>query len=92
MNGAQPALVIVSSGTSEETLAEDFTSRVVLDEERRLADAFGARGTPMAVSLAPDGTVASEVAAGAEAVLDLLGDEAVPELVLQDSNRRPSVP
>ena len=78
LNGAQSALVIASSGTPEETLAEDFSSRVVLDDERRLADAFGARGTPMAVSLAPDGTVASEVAAGAEAVLDLLEDEAAP--------------
>jgi hypothetical protein len=38
----------------------------------RIGGLFGARGTPMAVRLAADGTIASPVAAGRDAIAALL--------------------
>jgi thiol-disulfide isomerase/thioredoxin len=78
VNGAGPALVIVSSGDREATAAERFASPVLLDAEQRLAGALGAHGTPMAVLVGPDGRVASPVAAGATGVMELLTPVAVP--------------
>jgi peroxiredoxin len=72
VDGKGPALVIASSGGREATAAEGFSSTVLLDRDQVLASAFGAHGTPMAVLLTADGTVASRVAAGADAVTDLL--------------------
>jgi thiol-disulfide isomerase/thioredoxin len=70
-NGEGPRLVVVSSGDEESTRAEGFTSLVLLDGDYRAAAAFGAHGTPMGVLLDADGRVASNVAAGADAVLEL---------------------
>ncbi|MGZ4383938.1 MAG: MauE/DoxX family redox-associated membrane protein [Gaiellaceae bacterium] len=67
----RPALVVVSSGDQEATRADGFLSPVLLDESFEVAQAFGAGGTPMAVLVAADGTVASPLAAGADAVLEL---------------------
>lgn len=77
VNGSGPSLVIASSGDHASTAAEGFSSTVVLDHDRLLADAFGAHGTPMAVLLGSDGTVASLVAAGVDGVMDLLAPLAV---------------
>lgn len=70
-SGHGPRLVIVSSGDAEENRAEGFRSTVLLDAEYAAGTAFGAGGTPMAVLLDAEGRVASPVAAGAQAVLDL---------------------
>jgi len=70
-NGATPRLVVVSSGDVEATRAEGFRSTVLLDPEYAAGTAFGAGGTPMAVLVGADGRVASNVVAGAEAVLEL---------------------
>jgi thiol-disulfide isomerase/thioredoxin len=70
-NGVHPRLVIVSSGDAESTRAEGFRSLVLLDEEFAAGTAFEANGTPMAVLVDAEGRVASNVAAGAAAVLDL---------------------
>jgi thiol-disulfide isomerase/thioredoxin len=71
-----PRLVVVSSADARETRADGFSSQVVLDPRRAAATAFGAAGTPMAVLLGRDGTVASPLAAGAAAVLELAGPPA----------------
>jgi thiol-disulfide isomerase/thioredoxin len=68
-----PALVVVSSGEAEATAAEGFVSRVLLDSEFEAGGAFGAGGTPMAVRIDAHGSVASPLAAGADAVFVLLG-------------------
>ncbi len=73
-NGA-PELVVVSSGDEESTRAEGFRSLVLLDERYEAGGAFGAGGTPMAVLLDAEGRVASEVVAGADAVLAIAGVE-----------------
>ena len=70
-NGATPELVVVSSGSAEATRADGFRSRVLLDQDFAAGAEFGVSGTPMAVRLDADGRVASGVAAGADAVLDL---------------------
>ena len=72
----KPQLVVVSFGDAESTRAEGFGSPVLLDEGFTLGNALGASGTPMAVLLDADGRIASEVAAGADAVLELAGAEA----------------
>ncbi|MFN8221765.1 MAG: TlpA family protein disulfide reductase [Gaiellales bacterium] len=68
-----PRLVIVSSGDREDTAGEGFRSPVLLDRSFAAGTAFDATGTPMGVMLGGDGRVASEVAAGADAVFTLLG-------------------
>jgi len=73
VNGAGPRLVVISSGDAASTRAEGFRSLVLLDEEFAAGSAFEANGTPMAVLVDAEGRIASSVAAGADAVFDLIG-------------------
>jgi hypothetical protein len=66
-------LVVVSSGDAAATTQEGFASRVLLDADFEAGAAFSAGGTPMAVRIDSEGNVASPLAAGAGAVLTLLG-------------------
>ena len=50
-----------------------LSTRVVLDHHFAAGRAFGASGTPSAVLVDAEGRIASEVAVGAPAVLDLAG-------------------
>jgi thiol-disulfide isomerase/thioredoxin len=68
-----PALLVVSAGTREANEAMGLTSLVVLDQQFATGRAFGAGGTPSAVLVDAEGKVASEVAVGAPAVLELAG-------------------
>jgi thiol-disulfide isomerase/thioredoxin len=59
------------SGTVEEAQAEAASHElrnVLLDDELHLYNALEANGTPSALLIAPDGTIASWVASGSEAV------------------------
>jgi thiol-disulfide isomerase/thioredoxin len=76
IDGKGPQLVVISSGSADETREEGFRSRVLLDEEFSAGSAFQANGTPMAVLIDGEGRIASNVAAGAEAVLALAGHTA----------------
>jgi methylamine dehydrogenase accessory protein MauD len=67
-----PRLLVVSTGTKEANEGMGISSTVVLDRGFSAGRAFGAAGTPSAVLVDADGRVASEVAEGASAVLDLL--------------------
>ena len=66
-----PKLLLVTRGTAEENRALGLRSTMVLDQEFRMGRAFGANGTPMGVLIDAQGRMASEVVAGAEAVLAL---------------------
>ena len=66
-----PRLLVVSRGTAEENRALGLAAPVLLDDEFAAGQAFGANGTPQAVLIGPDGTVASPLAAGAVNVLNL---------------------
>ena len=68
-----PKLLVVSTGTVAENLAMGLHSTVVLDQNFSVGSAFGANGTPMAVLVDEEGNIASELAAGAPAVLALAG-------------------
>lgn len=70
-----PTLLVVSSGSAEETNANGFRSPVVLDESFEVATSFGASATPMAVLIDEHGKIASPIVAGAEAVFALTGGE-----------------
>ena len=68
-----PKLLVVSSGTVAQNVAMGLRSTVVLDQNFSVGSAFGANGTPMAVLVDEEGKMASELAAGAPAVLALAG-------------------
>ena len=70
-NGS-PRLVVISSGSEDETRAEGFSSTVILDSTHAVGHAFGAAGTPMAVLLDRAGRVSTPLAAGEHAVFSLL--------------------
>jgi methylamine dehydrogenase accessory protein MauD len=67
-----PKLLIVSTGTEEANREMGLSSPVVLDEQLSVGRAFGARGMPSAVLIDEQGHIASELAAGAPAVLALV--------------------
>jgi hypothetical protein len=72
-NGApSPALVVVSSGSPEESAALGFAAPVLLDERFALARALGASGTPSAVVVDRHGQAGTPVLVGANAILDAL--------------------
>lgn len=70
-----PKVLVVSTGTVEANKALGLQSTVVLDEGFAVAPKFGATGTPMAVLVDAEGNIASELAAGAPAVLALAGSD-----------------
>jgi peroxiredoxin/uncharacterized membrane protein YphA (DoxX/SURF4 family) len=67
-----PQLLVISGGSAEQMRADGLRSRVVLDPDSEAMRAFAASGTPMGV-LVEDGRIASPLAAGAAAVLELAG-------------------
>jgi thiol-disulfide isomerase/thioredoxin len=66
-----PRILVVSTGTVEANQALGLQSPVLLDQDFSAGRAFNANGTPMAVLVDADGKIASEVAAGAPAVMAL---------------------
>jgi len=71
----QLTIVLISRGTIKENfvnVARNSLGRVLLQQEREVAEAYGANVTPTAVIVSPDGKIASAVAAGADQIRDLL--------------------
>ncbi len=68
-----PKLVVVSTGDAAANRAMGLRSPVLIDDAFGVANAFGAPGTPSAVLVDDAGRIASEVAVGAAAVLELAG-------------------
>jgi peroxiredoxin len=70
-NGA-PKLLVVSTDSEADNKAMGLRSTVVLDKSgMSVGSKFGAGGTPMAVLIDAEGKIASELGAGAPAVLEL---------------------
>jgi peroxiredoxin len=65
-------LAIVSAGRDDELIARGLRAPFLIDERGEIGRSFGASGTPMAVRIAADGTIASDVAAGKSAIETLL--------------------
>ena len=68
---AAPRVVVISGGDSGELREQAIRSTVLLDPEGHAMRAFEAPGTPMAV-LVQDGRIASDIHAGAGAILELI--------------------
>ncbi len=68
-----PELLAISTGAVQENRLLALRSPVLLDSGMCVGQQFGVAGTPMAVLIDAEGRVASEVAAGADAVLALAG-------------------
>jgi thiol-disulfide isomerase/thioredoxin/uncharacterized membrane protein YphA (DoxX/SURF4 family) len=68
-----PRLLVVSAGTEEANREMGLSSTVVLDQQFSTGRAFGASGTPSAVLIDAECKIASEIAVGAPAVLELAG-------------------
>jgi peroxiredoxin len=68
-----PKLLVVSAGTEETNREQGLSSTVVLDRNFAVGRAFGASGTPSAVLVDAEGKVASNIAVGAPAILELPG-------------------
>jgi methylamine dehydrogenase accessory protein MauD len=68
-----PRLLFVSAGTEEANKQMGLSSTVVLDQQFAVGRSCGATGTPSAVLVDEEGRVASEVAVGAPAILELAG-------------------
>ena len=68
-----PRLLVVSAGTEDANRQMGLTSTVVLDQHFAVGQAFGASGTPSAVLVDAEGKVASDLAVGTSAVLQLAG-------------------
>ncbi len=66
--------LIISAGSVDRNREQGLRSRVVLDDAFTTASSYGASGTPAAIRLDRDGRVASSLAVGADAVMDLLYD------------------
>ena len=62
--------MVISSGDADRVRGQEIRSRVLLDPEGQAMSAFDAHGTPMGVMI-EHGLIASSVAAGADAVLQL---------------------
>jgi len=68
-----PRIVVVSAGSEEANKEMGLVSPVLLDQQFATGRAFGASGTPSAVLVDEEGKVASQVAVGAPAVMELAG-------------------
>jgi thiol-disulfide isomerase/thioredoxin len=68
-----PALVVVSAGTAEDSRAMGLRAPILLDPTGQAGAPFGANGTPMGILIDAKGRIASNIAAGAEAVFELAG-------------------
>jgi peroxiredoxin len=71
-----PRLVLVSTGTVEANRTSGFRSPVLLDQSFAAGRALGVTGTPSALLVDGEGKVASGIAVGAPAVLELAGSRA----------------
>jgi peroxiredoxin/uncharacterized membrane protein YphA (DoxX/SURF4 family) len=68
-------VAVLSSGSPEtvrERASEHAITEVLVDERGAVSKSFGSRGTPGAILIDADGDIASEYAAGASAINDLL--------------------
>lgn len=69
-----PKLVLVSTDSVQDNQAMKLRSPVLLDQDdMHVGRLFSAMGTPMAILVDAEGKIASELAAGAPAVLALVG-------------------
>ncbi len=83
-------IAVVSEGTADDNLAKSVTggvSPLLLQKKREVAEAYQAWGTPAAVLVWPDGSVASPTVQGAEAIRTLVAKAVTDVPHRYDPNR-----
>ncbi|WP_322780700.1 TlpA disulfide reductase family protein [Frankia sp. Cas4] len=80
-----PTLLVISTGDDHENRALGLRSPVLRDEGFTVGPTFGVHGTPMAVRVAANGTITSDVTSGAPDICTLLRS-------LLRSNQAPAKP
>jgi methylamine dehydrogenase accessory protein MauD len=68
-----PNLLLISTGDPQTNRDMGLLAPILLDDSFRAGSAFGAGGTPSAVLVDESGLIASGIAVGAHAVLELIG-------------------
>ena len=63
-------VVLISTGTVEANRQQKFLSTILLDQNFSAGKAFGATGTPSALSLDDQARIVSKVAVGKQDILD----------------------
>ena len=69
------SIALLSRGTIDENkakISEHDLTKVLLQKDREVSEAYEVRGTPSALVVRPDGTIGSPVAGGAEAIRSLV--------------------
>jgi thiol-disulfide isomerase/thioredoxin len=70
--GSAPRLVLISSGSQGANRDMGLESAVLLDNKFAVGQLYGANGTPSGLLIDSDGKVASALAIGAPAVMEIL--------------------
>jgi hypothetical protein len=89
--GDRLTVAVASTGEPEEIRrqeAEHGLGAMLLDTDLALSDAYLTAGTPSAVLIAPDGTIASYIAAGAEEIEALVDRVVEPLTALSERGMR----
>ncbi len=71
-----PRLLLISAGSAEDNTAMGLKAPIVLDQTFELGSAFGTNGTPSAMLVDQGGKIASGLAVGAPAVMELAAGRA----------------
>jgi thiol-disulfide isomerase/thioredoxin len=71
--GSAPRLVLISSGSRDANRAMGLESAVLLDDKFGVGQLYGANGTPAGLLIDSDGKIASGLAVGASALMEILG-------------------
>jgi peroxiredoxin/uncharacterized membrane protein YphA (DoxX/SURF4 family) len=92
---ANLTIALISRGTPEANhakVAEYGLTHVLLQQDREVAQAYQAHGTPTAVMVYPDGTIGSPLAPGAEAIAALVARTVRSLMPVHDTNGHGSIP
>jgi peroxiredoxin/uncharacterized membrane protein YphA (DoxX/SURF4 family) len=82
LHGDQLTITLISRGTIKEnfvSVAKNGLGQVLLQENTEVAELYGARVTPAAVLVNPEGRIASRMAAGADEIRSLLHSTVVTQ-------------
>jgi peroxiredoxin len=93
VHAADATIVLVSRGSEDANRAkrtEFGVTNVLVQENREVAEAYRAAGTPSAVLVRPDGTIGSPVVAGAEGIRQLVESLRGPSVPSHDGARTPA--
>ena len=72
-----PALLVVTPREDDALQARSLRSRIIIDQEDRIASSYNAGGTPTALRIGADGLIKSQLARGKDSVMMLMRETGV---------------